>query len=393
MRVLYLSCFPDDTFKKKIQTGRLISQAAQKFNKLYVRGFCASGLDVDVVIFCAADEECDHYDRIEYFDGAAVNYYYHQLKGNRLERSFDKKHFAKQFMNQWSKDYPDGIVVIDALKPGALEFSKEAYRQKLRVYSIITDFVDFLEDKNASLRRKVFNFIRRAQFYKQFSYTYGFVLLTKPMLEKLKVGKRKYVVADGICDSGANITAVKSKLKSEKIVFLYSGALSRQFGLHNLVNGFIAANIENAELHLYGTGDYVEELLGVCRQCDSVKYFGTVPNEVMVQKQVEATFLVNPRPVGDEYTKYSFPSKNIEYMRSGRPLITTKLPCITRDYDQYVYYFDDDTAQGIAASLKRCSLIESTELERVGKEAQYFIISEKNNAVQAKKILNMNGSC
>ena len=331
MRVLYLSCFPDDTFKKKIQTGRLISQAAQKFNKLYVRGFCANGLDVDVVIFCAADEECNHYDRIEYFDGAEVNYYYHPLKGNSLERSFEKNRFAKRFMNQWAKDYPDGIVVIDALKPGALEFSREAYRQKLKVYSIITDFVDFLEDKNATPRRKEFNFMRRAQFYKQFSYTYGFVLLTKPMMEKLKVGKRKYVVADGICDSRENITAVKSKLKSEKIVFLYSGALSRQFGLHNLVNGFIAANIENAELHLYGTGDYVEELLGICRQCDSVKYFGTIPNEVVVQKQLEATFLVNPRPVGDEYTKYSFPSKNIEYMRSGRPLITTKLPCITHD--------------------------------------------------------------
>jgi glycosyltransferase involved in cell wall biosynthesis len=170
---------------------------------------------------------------------------------------------------------------------------------------------------------------------------------------------------------------------------MYTGAVSKQFGLQNLVEGFLKSGCSNCELHIYGNGDYVNDLKELCKIHDNIKYFGVVPNEELVKKQQEATFLVNPRPVGGEYTKYSFPSKNIEYMISGVPMITTKLPCITSEYDPFVFYFVDDTVDGIATTIREMATMDRDEARQRGELARGFVSRTMNNREQMRKILDM----
>lgn len=44
-----------------------------------------------------------------------------------------------------------------------------------------------------------------------------------------------------------------------------------------------------------------------------------VPNSGVLKAQSESEILVNPRNDNNEFTKYSFPSKVIEYLGSGTP--------------------------------------------------------------------------
>ena len=41
----------------------------------------------------------------------------------------------------------------------------------------------------------------------------------------------------------------------------------------------------------------------------NIKYKGVLPSDKIVEKQLETSFLVNPRPSGEEFCVYSFPSK------------------------------------------------------------------------------------
>lgn len=388
MKVLYLSCYPDQTFRNMINSGRLFSQAAQKFNKLFVNGFCLNSIDVDVVSFVAANEASSDYEYTECVGANLIRYHYFELRGNVFNKQRQKETYAKNFIDSWCGDNPYGCVVVDALKPATLEFLKYAKKYGIKTFAIITDFVDFLGKPNQSFAEKIKNKIIKYKFYKQFEYTDVFVILTKEMLNKIDIKNCDYVVIDGICQKPDCITQ-NIDYNADKIIFLYSGAISNQFGLGNLVNGFLMANIPNSELHIYGAGDYVTQLEQICKENSCVKYLGTVINEEMVKLQRKATFLVNPRPVGDEYTKYSFPSKNIEYMCSGRPLITTKLPCLTQDYYQHIFLFEDDTADGIAKSLQKYSIIPNEELTRKGRNAREFIYEQKNNVLQTKKLIDL----
>ena len=94
---------------------------------------------------------------------------------------------------------------------------------------------------------------------------------------------------------------------------------------------------DDIELWLFGSGDMEKDITDYCKSDQRIKYFGMVPREKVVKFEKKAKLLVNPRPTNNEFTKYSFPSKTIEYMASGTPLLTTRLPGIPSEYFDHVF--------------------------------------------------------
>lgn len=110
---------------------------------------------------------------------------------------------------------------------------------------------------------------------------------------------------------------------------------------------------ENFRLKLFGSGPFVEKLKTKYTKKDSrIQYMGVAPNAEVVAAELDASLLVNPRPTHEEFTKYSFPSKNIEYMASGTPLLTTKLPGMPKEYYPYVFLIENESVEGYAKALE-----------------------------------------
>ena len=87
--------------------------------------------------------------------------------------------------------------------------------------------------------------------------------------------------------------------------------LSEKYGLKNLVEAFCAAKIENAQLWLFGSGDFQTEIQKYAATDARIKYFGRIPRNEILEYEKKATLLVNVRDDHDAFTKYSFPSKVI----------------------------------------------------------------------------------
>ena len=79
----------------------------------------------------------------------------------------------------------------------------------------------------------------------------------------------------------------------------------------------------------------------------------------------------------------------MEYMSTGTPVLTTKLPGMPGEYHPHVYFIEEETAEGIAAALKQVFAHSEEELFRKGCAAREFVLEERNNVVQAAKILKM----
>ena len=148
-------------------------------------------------------------------------------------------------------------------------------------------------------------------------------------------------------------------------------------------------DIPDAELHIYGDGDYANELTNICLTHNKVKYFGTRLNSEIVKAEIEASLLINPRPTHELYTKYSFPSKNMEYMASGTPVLTTRLPGMPKEYEEFVYLINDETIDGIGEALVSVLSDSREVLHQKGRGAKAFVMRTKNNMIQAKKIIDM----
>lgn len=226
----------------------------------------------------------------------------------------------------------------------------------------------------------------RAKPRKSFLYWFThYVFLTEQMNEQMNPTNKPYIVMEGLCEQQENEKPVP---KNQKRTILYAGTLMEKYGIKNLVDGFIEANLLDTQLVIYGNGPYAERIRELEARYD-IHYKGLASTEVVVEEEKKATLLVNPRPTHEEYTKYSFPSKNMEYMATGTPILTTQLPGIPKEYKDYVYYFEGESVSEFAKSLKAVMAHTDSELQEMGSKAKHFVLSGKNNYIQGNRIINL----
>ena len=274
----------------------------------------------------------------------------------------------------------DSAVIVDGLnRVTALSAMLAARLRGKPCVGIVTDLPDMLSGSGFS--KKLANFVIR--------HCTHYVLLTEAMNGYLNKRGKPYVILEGHADITMADRIPSMEKKAAPRVCFYAGGVSRQYGLANLVEGFRKADIPNAQLHIYGPGDYVKELQQIAAEDPRVSYGGMLLNTEIVEKEQEATLLVNPRPTDEEYVKYSFPSKTMEYMASGTPVLTTVLPGMPKEYHPYVYLLEEESADGIAEMLTEVLSNSDEALFQKGKEARSFVLEQKNNVIQARKILEM----
>lgn len=215
----------------------------------------------------------------------------------------------------------------------------------------------------------------------------GYILLTEAMNERVNPHKKPYCVIEGQADAAMRQAGLHAIAKDPEPVCLYAGMLHARYGILRLVRAFMLLDCPQARLVLYGAGDARDEILRLAEQDGRIEYRGVADNATVVDAQRRATLLINPRPSDESFTKYSFPSKNLEYMASGTPVLTTRLPGMPEEYHPYVYLFDGETPEAMADMLARVLALPVEARDRMGRAARDFVLDRKSNVSQARRVL------
>lgn len=384
MNILYIcsSCSREKYYEYVEKQGMRVSQQAQKYNNLLAEGFAQNGETVTVLSSRPINRNL--YKKI-WFKGESeqdkngVKFFYLPFVNLPLFRSlflFFGMFFKIVFAKGKNEAVCDTLNIVSA--------AATVLACKIRGFhtvGIVTDVPCHRPTQGKTSMHEHINL----RIMKMFS---SYLLLTEQMNEIVNPKHNPYIVLEGHADE--KMSAVENRLenKYDKTVCMYAGTLRRIYGIEYLVNGFIAADIPNSELHIFGNGDYVEQLKKLSEKYSSVIYRGIVSNDEVVKEELKATLLINPRPTHEEYTKYSFPSKNMEYMASGTPVLTTKLPGMPKEYVPYVYLIEEENENGMEKALREVLSLSRQALHEKGSEAKAFILKEKNNRVQAKKVID-----
>ena len=394
MDILYVSnlCSKDkfkELFEKlKIQPG----QQDQKFYRLLVEGFAKDeGTSVKLLSAMPVNRLMSNnlYFKGETEEVNGVEYRYLAFINFPILRQICLFITCFFYALKWRFKNKNRVVICDVLKTSiamaALLFSKVF---RINSIGIVTDVPVFSAGRSENSTKLINRIALLINTYiiKRFD---SYVFLTEYMNAFINKRNRPYVIIEGLVD--IDMVNMKNELsgKYKKKVCLYAGQLRKIYGMKLLTDAFIAANVDNTELHIYGSGDFEEELKKICQEHTDIKYFGIAPNDTVVREQLKATLLVNPRPTNKEYTKYSFPSKNMEYMVSGTPTLTSNLPGMPEEYKQYVYLIEDETVEGLTNTLRAILSKTKEELHQKGMIAKNFVLHNKNNIIQVKKILDL----
>lgn len=302
-------------------------------------------------------------------------------------KQWTSKKAVKREILRIAKEFPDEEirVITHTTYYQSLRATNEAKREcnRIKLFSMVPDLPDYSTGEKVetgSITRKLFGKYKEMSIKEKMNVD-GYICFSEPQMEKLNRDK-VHTVMEGFVSQQMLEDTDKVDAAAEKF-FLYAGNLKEDSGVLMLSQAFSQASISGAKLYICGEGaqrNAIEQL-----DCPDIKLLGVLPREEILKLEKQAYALVNPRPIGEEFSKYSFPSKLLEYMASGTPVLTTHLPCIQPEYDQFLTYVEEDTVEAFIAGLKKC---EEGSFRAKGALAKSFVSENKNVKKQAQKVID-----
>ena len=303
--------------------------------------------------------------------------------------SIEKSLFSK--VRDWCFRNSDKekIVIVYTLNPIALRILANLKKKHhdITVCAIVADLPDMMNlSSNQGLIKRITNRAIAKSSYSNIDVVDKFVFLTKHMSDYLN-NKKPFCVMEGIATDDFGDDVEESSEESNIKTVLYTGTLHRRFGVLHLLEAFSLIEDPDYRLVICGAGDSEREIQEAANRDPRIVFKGQCKREEVLTLQKSATVLVNPRMNNEEYTKYSFPSKNMEYLSSGTPLIAYKLDGIPDEYDSYIRYPDNNSTQNMADAIIDVCEMPIGDRKSVGGKGYDFMMENKNMIIQTKKIL------
>ena len=289
----------------------------------------------------------------------------------------------------WAENYSERrkIIVLYTASLDFLHIARYIKNQYAHIETccIIADLPEYSCARKLHGIHKIYNNYLAKKSIALYKFIDKYVLLTEQMAIKLNI-RVPYMVMEGIapsCDIELDESIVK-KIGNCKYL-LYSGTLNYEFGISVLLKAFALIQDENLKLIICGTGAAEKEI----RNCidKRIIFLGKVSRAQALSLQKHAAILINPRQNNEEFTKYSFPSKTMEYLAAGVPVVAYKLDGIPEEYDKYIVYVSNNAPESLAETILHVLSWSNETRIKFGKAGQSFVLKEKNNLKQTKRIL------
>ncbi len=360
----------EDLYKELYTKKERPGQQAQKFNRLIAEGFADNGRKIECCTSVLASDAIVDY-RFRRFENHGMYHYSLSINIPGIKTIWN---ILGAFFHTLYARY--GAVIIDVLSiDNAIGALAAAKLRGMPDTGIVTDLPEHFSGDG--LYAKI--------VYRIMAVCGSFVFLTEYMDEKLNPKHRPYIVMEGLCDS--RVTPSVSSRRNNKIIF--AGEIDEQNGVITLVRAFREWDSDEYELYYYGSGEAMDLLKKEAGGDPRIHIMGLILNRELLEIMKDAALLVNPRPIHQDFVKYSFPSKVMEYMNTGTLHASSHLACIPEEYFRYIGDLGDGSSEDILKYFRVFEKMPEKERDAMAAAAQKFVLENKNNRRQAERIAEL----
>ena len=166
---------------------------------------------------------------------------------------------------------------------------------------------------------------------------------------------------------------------------LYTGALDQWGGITQLLDAFQRLRIPNATLVVTGWSQW-SAIRKRLETTPGVEYRGRVDEATLLKLAEQASVLVNPRPANIPGNQMNFPSKLLEYLTYGRPVVTTMTPGVAPEYADFTIPAKSDTPDDLAAAIDRALSLDHAHRVEMARRAEHFLSTTRLWSIQAERL-------
>lgn len=396
MEILYFTYIGGDAFEADYRKlhNYPYSVSARHYQKEYVRGFSMNGNNVTTVSLIPY-KWCEsghlYYNRTPetFNEGTVVNYlsFFNIPVLQEISRLFS----AMRAISKWAKKTKGKkrvvLIVLNNYTPVMLGAMLACKLRRIHISTHIHDNLVDLYSKEyiaqiSALKKLILPIYLRFAGWIESKYD-SYIFIASGMNEVINKRNRPHITVEGIY-SISSVQLISEQKKKNAI--MYAGSLHSNYGIKMILQVFSQIEDSQLELWICGTGE-CENLIKERAELDPrIHFLGYIDRQKVLELETQAKLLVNMRDPSLGYTRRSFPSKMLEYMLSGTPMLTTKLQGIPDEYYSYVYYTDSYSIHDIKEEVVRILNQDDASLQVFALKARSFVMKRASADVQAKRI-------
>lgn len=213
----------------------------------------------------------------------------------------------------------------------------------------------------------------------------GRIIINELIAEHYAPGK-DYILIDG----GINRQVINHLFPLEEktdavYTFVLAGMLWDQNGTKLVLDAMKMYPNPNVKVIFAGKGIDVPIIEKATQMDSRISYAGMLNMDDLFKLYEQADVLLNLRL--EEEVDFHFPGKLLEYLATGRYVISTPVAHAERDYGEYMGVLHDKTPDGLIRMMQETQLLGKKQLFETGRKARQFMLDNRTWDTQTQRIL------
>lgn len=223
---------------------------------------------------------------------------------------------------------------------------------------------------------------RQVRLIKEFD---SLVVLSECVAKDFGRPGQPWIVIEGGVNVDLKERTLPSSLAAHVRTVVFAGSLNEVSGIQLAIDAMRQLNDPALRLLIYGEGP-LRQAVEAAASSPQIQYLGQRPHEEVLVAEREADLLISPRLPDNYVTRYTFPSKILEYLTTGTPILANRLEGVSEDYNPYVNYASDCNAAEWGQAIVRIAVDESGSFRKRAEAGRTFVQKSKSWNAQGGRL-------
>lgn len=179
---------------------------------------------------------------------------------------------------------------------------------------------------------------------------------------------------------------IRWRRDSPRFTVGFAGTLEPYNGVREILAAAEALADAGVAFRIAGAGSLAPEVARRAAACPAIEYVGALDLGRMPEFYGGCDLLVNWRITRTHDLRYVFPSKLLELLASGVPVLSTRMGSALDGFGGHLLVSDDESAAALAESVRRAVRTDRAELRALGERAATFMAENFDWTLQGRRI-------